>query len=111
MMNFLGLFVFSAPYLPWVLLAFSVLLGGHAAVDILGIFAGHLYYFLEFVYPKMIPSKTRVLKTPRFIERLFSGEQPIDAAHLPRENVDGNNIAEQAAENFDALGEDNNQQW
>ena len=39
-LNFLGLFNFTAPYLPWVLLAFSVTLRSNAVVDLLGIIAG-----------------------------------------------------------------------
>ena len=78
-MNFLGVFNFTAPYLPyvegkcimsyfdlglelffklfefqlefilirWVLLGFSVMLGSNGVVDLLGIFVGHVYYFLE----------------------------------------------------------------
>ena len=70
-MNFLGVFTFTAPYLPWVLLSFSVLHGNEGALacvasraqqrigksDMLGILVGHLYYFLEDVYPRMIPSR------------------------------------------------------
>ena len=37
-MNFFGLMTFNAPYLPWVLLGFSLLLGNSISVDILGIF-------------------------------------------------------------------------
>ena len=36
-MSFLGLFHFNAPWLPWVLLAFSFLLGSSPVVDLLGI--------------------------------------------------------------------------
>ena len=36
-MNFFGLMNFQAPYLPWVLCGFSVLLGGSPTVDIMGI--------------------------------------------------------------------------
>ena len=39
-LSFLGIFNFSAPYLPWVLLAFSVTLRSNAVVDLLGIVAG-----------------------------------------------------------------------
>ena len=35
-MNFFGLLTFNAPYLPWVLLCFSILLGNSIAVDVLG---------------------------------------------------------------------------
>ena len=41
-LSFLGIFNFSAPYLPWVLLAFSVTLRSNAVVDLLGIVAGAL---------------------------------------------------------------------
>jgi len=77
-MNFLGVFNFTAPYLPWVLLSFSMLLGSDGIVDLVGIFVGHLYYFLEDVYPKMIPSRTRLLQTPRFIESLFGHDANVE---------------------------------
>jgi len=43
----------AAPWLPWVLLAFSVLLGASPVVDLLGIFVGHVYYYLEDIVPRM----------------------------------------------------------
>ena len=39
-LSFLGIFNFTAPYLPWVLLAFSVVLGSSPVVDLLGMVAG-----------------------------------------------------------------------
>lgn len=39
-LSFLGIFNFTAPYLPWVLLAFSVILRSSPVVDILGMVAG-----------------------------------------------------------------------
>ena len=50
-MSFLGFFTFNAPYLPWVMLGFSILLGNGVTMDLIGIIVGHTYYFLEFVYP------------------------------------------------------------
>lgn len=50
-MSFMGLFPFNAPYLPWVMLGFSVVLGNPAVIDIIGIIVGHSYYFLEYVFP------------------------------------------------------------
>ena len=35
-MNFFGLITFQAPYLPWVLLLFSLLLGNNVIVDFMG---------------------------------------------------------------------------
>jgi Derlin-2/3 len=52
-MSLLGLFPFNAPYLPWVLLLFSLFLGNPIETDILGIIVGHIYYFLETVFPKV----------------------------------------------------------
>jgi Derlin-2/3 len=54
-LSFLGLFPFTAPYLPWVLLGFSLLLNNTSTLmtDIVGIAVGHIYYFLCFVYPKV----------------------------------------------------------
>ena len=41
-LSFLGIFNFTAPYLPWVLLGFSVVLGSSPVVDLLGMVAGIL---------------------------------------------------------------------
>eukprot|EP00271_Cylindrocystis_brebissonii_P020769 TRINITY_DN703_c1_g3_i1.p1 TRINITY_DN703_c1_g3~~TRINITY_DN703_c1_g3_i1.p1 ORF type:complete len:235 (+),score=32.65 TRINITY_DN703_c1_g3_i1:235-939(+) len=82
-MSFLGLFSFTAPYLPWVLLAFSVMLGSSPVVDLLGMGVGHVYYFLDDVYPRM--SGRRFLATPGFIRALFPADNfvvqgPVDPA-------------------------------
>ncbi len=45
-MNFFGLLNFQAPFLPWVLMGFSLLLGNSIIVDLLGIAVGHIYFFL-----------------------------------------------------------------
>lgn len=52
-MAFLGFIHFNAPYLPWVLLTFSALLGHSITMDLIGIGVGHTYYFFEYVYPVM----------------------------------------------------------
>lgn len=69
-MSFLGLFTFTAAYLPWVLLGFSILVGTSTWVDLLGMIAGHAYFYLEDVYPRM--TGRRPLKTPAFIKSLFA---------------------------------------
>lgn len=61
-MSFLGLFTFNAPYLPWVILGFGLLLGQSPVFDLLGILIGHIYFYLEDVLPGMIGR--RVLVTP-----------------------------------------------
>lgn len=74
-MNLLGLFVFRAPYLAWVLLLFSVVLGNPVETDLLGIIPGHIYYFLEFVYPKVADIRgwrvRKPLQTPAILHYLF----------------------------------------
>lgn len=62
-MNFFGLLIFQAPFLPWVLMGFSLLLGNSIIVDLLGIAVGHIYFFLEDVFPNQ-PGGGRLLRTP-----------------------------------------------
>lgn len=93
-MNFFGLMTFHAPYLPWVLLGFSVLLGNSVITDLLGIAAGHIYYFLEDVFPQQ-PGGFKILKTPRFLTYLFEGA-PEDPNYnpLPEDRPGGFNWGE-----------------
>ena len=46
-LSMFGLFNVQAFYFPWVLCAIRVLMGGSAVPDLIGIVAGHVYYFLE----------------------------------------------------------------
>ena len=73
-MNFLGLFTFNADFLPWVLLGLSLLLNHNIVADLIGIAVGHVYYFLEDVYPKPEAQGglggPRLLKTPNFVRQL-----------------------------------------
>ena len=63
---------FTAPYLPWVLLGFSLMLGSSPLVDLLGMGAGHLYYFFHDVYPQM--TGRRLLRTPWLIRLMFNDD-------------------------------------
>uniref|UniRef100_A0A670JZR0 Derlin n=1 Tax=Podarcis muralis TaxID=64176 RepID=A0A670JZR0_PODMU len=65
-MNFFGLLNFQAPFLPWVLMGFSLLLGNSIIIDLLGIAVGHVYYFLEDVFPNQ-PGGKKLLLTPGFL--------------------------------------------
>lgn len=48
-LSFLGLLVFTAPYLPWVLMAFSLVLHGSIPKDeICGVIVGHCACFVSF---------------------------------------------------------------
>jgi Derlin-2/3 len=81
--SLLGLLAFSAPYLPWVLLGFSLLLGHDVQADMLGIVVGHLYYFLEDVLPAVSVARgwrwvRRPLRTPYLLHWLFGTHRLLD---------------------------------
>ena len=74
-MNFLGLFNFKAPYLPFVLMGFSFFLHGEWPTgydsiqqaqtlliigysDFIGFVVGHIYYYFDEVYPRIPLSGT-----------------------------------------------------
>ena len=73
-MSFLGFFTFHAPYLPYVMLGFSVLLGNSVKVDLIGILVGHCYYFLEYVFPVLAEVRgwpiKRLMEPPVFLHWL-----------------------------------------
>lgn len=52
MVSFFGLIQFQAVYLPFGLLAIEFVQGASPVTGVLGILAGHLYYFLTEVYPR-----------------------------------------------------------
>ncbi|XP_066928207.1 derlin-1-like [Clytia hemisphaerica] len=57
---------FKAMYLPWVLAAFNMILGQGGLMEIIGIFVGHMYFFLMFKYPQDFGGR-RFLTTPAFL--------------------------------------------
>lgn len=71
----LGLVHFSAPWLPWALLGFSLLLGHDVTSDALGIAVGHVYFFLEDVWPHLAAARgwrcTHVLPSPSNLRALW----------------------------------------
>ncbi|XP_030631967.1 derlin-3 isoform X2 [Chanos chanos] len=84
-MNFFGLLNFQAPFLPWVLMGFSLLLGNSIVIDLLGIGVGHMYYFLEDVFPNQ-PGGKKLLTTPGLLRALFDpAETDPDYSPLPED--------------------------
>lgn len=71
-MSFFG-FKFAGIYTPWVLVAFHVLVGHSPVPDLIGIAAGHVYYFVQEVLPVAdTPLKgRRLLHTPTFLINFF----------------------------------------
>jgi len=96
-MSFLGILNFNAPYLPWVLLGFTILLNNiWPAGDILGLIIGHIYYFLEDIYPKLfnLPMTYHMLGAPKFVKKIFD--------YLMRDTQDANIIDDDDIDNIDS---------
>jgi len=75
-----GLFNVQAFYFPWVLVGIRVLMGGSPVDDLIGIFSGHVYYFLEDVQNIKITAPSIIR------EYLDSGSRPPQ----PNRNIFGN---------------------
>uniref|UniRef100_D3TNC1 Derlin n=1 Tax=Glossina morsitans morsitans TaxID=37546 RepID=D3TNC1_GLOMM len=58
---------FKAIYLPWILAGLELVFHGSVA-SLIGIFIGHLYYFLKFQYPQDLDGGN-FLETPRILKR------------------------------------------
>ena len=84
-MSLLGIFPFSAPYLPWVLLVFSLLLGNPVETDLMGILVGHLYFFFDRIFPQVADvrgwSLKKPLATPGVFLALFGFLNDADHTH------------------------------
>ncbi|CAJ2676307.1 derlin-1 [Trifolium pratense] len=68
--NIYGLFAIKAFYLPWTMLALDVIFGSPIMPDLLGIIAGHLYYFLTVLHP--LAGGKNILKTPLWVNKLVA---------------------------------------
>uniref|UniRef100_A0A7M4DZL6 Derlin n=1 Tax=Crocodylus porosus TaxID=8502 RepID=A0A7M4DZL6_CROPO len=98
-MNFFGLLNFQAPFLPWVLMGFSLLLGNSIIIDLLGIAVGHIYYFLEDVFPNQ-PGGKKLLLTPGFLRMVFD---------TPEEDPNYNPLPEDRPETQPAVHQEDQQ--
>ena len=80
-MSLLGLYTFTAPYLPWVLLVFSLFIGNPIETDFLGIVVGHVYYFLDHVYPQIAAARgwscRKILITPSILHYICGSDEAI----------------------------------
>ncbi|PKY06852.1 putative ER-associated proteolytic system protein Der1 [Aspergillus campestris IBT 28561] len=70
-LSFLGLLVFTAPYLPWVLMGFSLVVHGIVPKDeFCGVVVGHIWYYFNDIYPDLHGGR-RPLDPPMWWLRLF----------------------------------------
>ncbi|KAL3122415.1 hypothetical protein niasHT_001450 [Heterodera trifolii] len=65
---------FKAIYLPWILVAFSMVLRGGGINELVGILVGHTYYFLAFQYALDYGGSV-LLRTPQFLYDLLPSRQ------------------------------------
>ncbi|XP_021725039.1 derlin-1-like [Chenopodium quinoa] len=68
--NLYGLVTLKAFYLPWAMLALDVIFGSPILPDLLGIVAGHLYYFLTVLHP--LAGGKMILKTPAWVRKIVA---------------------------------------
>eukprot|EP01095_Lingulamoeba_sp_RSL-Kostka_P018198 TRINITY_DN987_c0_g3_i1.p1 TRINITY_DN987_c0_g3~~TRINITY_DN987_c0_g3_i1.p1 ORF type:complete len:238 (+),score=49.49 TRINITY_DN987_c0_g3_i1:30-743(+) len=68
-------------YFPWGLVAIRFLLGGVPILEIMGIFVGHLYFFLKDVVPYVYDKN--LIKTPSFIYNLLPAHLNQNANNAP----------------------------
>lgn len=82
---------FKAMYLPWILVAFNMIIRGGGMGELIGIFVGHLYFFLMFKYPQDYGG-ARLISTPQFLYNYFPnirggsggfGQPPISRRQQP----------------------------
>jgi Derlin-2/3 len=97
-LSFLGLLVFTAPYLPWVLMGFSLIV--HKTVpkdEILGVVVGHIWYFFNDVYPPLHGGH-RPFDPPRWWRRIFEARPAASERDTGATTVDREFVAAAAPE-------------
>ncbi|KXJ26931.1 derlin-1 [Exaiptasia diaphana] len=65
---------FKAMYLPWVLAIFNMIIQGGGVMELIGIFVGHVYFFLMFKYPQDFGG-ARLISTPSFFYKYLPNRQ------------------------------------
>ncbi|PON92409.1 Derlin [Trema orientale] len=68
--NIYGVVSLKGFYLPWAMLALDLIFGDPLMPDILGMVAGHMYYFLTVLYP--LSGGKYIFKTPLWVHKLVA---------------------------------------
>lgn len=64
----------KASYFPWILLAYHLLTGQIPILEAIGVLVGHLYYYLEYVYPAR--TGIRWIRTPAILYHYYPKRTP-----------------------------------
>lgn len=112
-MSLLGLFPFNAPFLPWILLLCSILLGSPVETDFLGIIVGHIYYFFDQVYPQVASIRgwylKKIIVTPSILHYFFNTNRGVNGVRIEEMPLNLNPINDNNNNNVDNnIVEDNN---
>lgn len=67
---------FKAMYLPWVLFGFKLIISGGGVLELVGIFVGHVYFFLKFKYPQEFGG-AQYLRTPSILYQWFPNQRTL----------------------------------
>uniref|UniRef100_A0A7S0QTM2 Derlin n=1 Tax=Pyramimonas obovata TaxID=1411642 RepID=A0A7S0QTM2_9CHLO len=67
--SLMGVLKLKAFWMPWALMAFTMVMGGNPLPDLFGIFVGHLYYFLTAIHPRA--GGADLIRTPEFFRRFI----------------------------------------
>ncbi|XP_077217623.1 DERLIN-1 [Tasmannia lanceolata] len=68
--NIYGLVTLKAFYLPWAMLVLDVIFGSPLTPDLMGIIAGHLFYFFTVLHP--LAGGRNILKTPIWVHKFVA---------------------------------------
>ncbi|CAG9462042.1 unnamed protein product [Pedinophyceae sp. YPF-701] len=80
--RFWGMISFQAFYLPFVLVAFTLIQGGSPVPDLAGIGVGHLYWFITKLYPAANGGR-QLLTTPLWVHKLANAVGMQDGVPRP----------------------------
>ena len=70
--NLFGVAYVSAAVFPYVMLLFNLAVKQPVRSYLLGICVGQFYYFNYFLFHKLHPSRKKLLRAPRFLQRLMT---------------------------------------
>lgn len=101
-LSLMGIMVFKAPWLPWVLMGFSLAMHGTVPKDeICGVVVGHIWYYFNDVFPHLY-NGYKPLDPPSWWTRLWNGppaaERQQQDDNTAPEPVDGHIAAGAAPE-------------
>lgn len=88
-MSFIGVFTFTANYLPLFLMMFSLMLGNNILIDVIGVVIGHIYFFLDDIYPELARlrgwKQVHYLRAPEWVKDYFRSNRQANTINIDAE--------------------------